>query len=365
MQRIIVGVLVVLMLTSAPLFGCQDQHAEARSALQDLLDQQVEEQDILGMIMAVRLADGTVIYVTSGSTDPSGKVPWTVDTVSALASVTKTFTGVVVMQLVEEGKLSLDDTIDTWFPEQPNGDRITIRMVLSHTSGIPNYNTALGNDVEKWTREWTPEDLIAEANKLGPVSEPGSSEAHYSNTNYFVLGLIIEKITGHSWAQEVESRIITPLGLRNTSFMDKEGVWGGILVPGYSKTASGYVSTLELPYIPDASTRWAAGSIVCSASDLMTFAGALFDGELVSNATLATMAQPLGRDLERGALWGLGGGTLEQFERAGFGMVGDTIDYHASFFGYLDSKLTVVALTNDVEGDVISACIAALEYISQ
>ena len=365
MQRIIVGVLVVLMLTSALMFGCKDQHAETRSALQNLLDQQVEEQDILGMIMAVRLADGTVIYGTSGHTDPSGKVPWTADTVSAIGSITKTFTAVVVMQLVEEGRLSLDDTMDTWFPEQPNGDRITIRMLLSHTSGIANYSTALGTDIEKWTREWAPEDLIAEANKLSPVSEPGSSEAHYSNTNYYVLGLIIEKITGHSWAQEVESRIIKPLDLKNTTFITKEGIWGSILVLGYSKTPDGYMSTLEFPWYPDASTAWAAGELVSTASDLMTFASALFDGKLVSKATLATMAQPLGKDVETGILWGLGGGSVEQFTRAGFGMGGDIPGYHAFFVGYLDSKLTVVALINIEEGDVIVPSLAALEYISQ
>jgi len=365
MQRIIVGVLVVLILTSALLFGCKDEHADTKAALQDLIDQQVKEQDIPGMVMAVRLADGTVIGKTSGYTDPSGKEPWSVNTVSAIGSVTKTFTAVVVMQLVEEGKISLDDTMDTWFPEQPNGDRITIRMLLSHTSGIANYSTALGTDIEKWTRKWAPEDLIAEANKIGPVSEPGSSEAHYSNTNYFVLGLIIEKITGHSWAQEVESRIIKPLGLKNTTFIDKEGIWGGVLVPGYTKTPDGYMSTLEFPWYPDVSTAWAAGELVATASDLMTFASALFDGKLVSRETLAVMAQPLGTDADDGRAWGLGGAAAEFDGRPGFGMGGDIPGYHAFFVGLLNSKLVVTALVNIEESDVISPSLAALEYISQ
>jgi len=228
MKRIIVGLLVVVIFTSGLLFGCKDEHAETRAALQGLIDQQVKEQDILGMAMAVRLADGTVIGVASGYSDPSGEKAWSVDTVSAIGSVTKTFTGVVVMQLVEEGKLSLDDTIDTWFPEQPNGDRITIRMLLSHTSGIANY-ISIENVMEgKWASEWAPMDLVAEANKLNPVGEPGSSEAHYSNTNYILLGLIIEEISGNSWAQEVESRIIKPLDLNDTTFLSKEGVWGGL-----------------------------------------------------------------------------------------------------------------------------------------
>jgi hypothetical protein len=99
-----------------------DEHTQAKAALQNLLDQQVKKQNILGMVMAVRLADGTVIWDTSGYTSPSGKERWTANTPSLIASVTKTFTAVVVMQLIEEGKLSLDDPVDTWFHDQPNGN---------------------------------------------------------------------------------------------------------------------------------------------------------------------------------------------------------------------------------------------------
>lgn len=367
MKRMIMAILLAVLLISGPLASWgvvaanEDDHAEKRAALQNLLDQQVKEQDILGMIMAVRLADGTVIWETSGYTGPSGEESWNTNTLSAIGSVTKTFTAVVVMQLVEEGKISLDDTVDTWFPEQPNGDKITIRMLLSHTSGLENYSTVLGDDIEKWTREWTPEELIAEANKAGPVSEPGSSRAYYSNTNYFILGLIIEKITGRSWEQEVESRIIKPLDLKDTTFIDKEGILGDALVPGYIKTPDGFLSTLEFPWYPHESTAWAAGGLVSTISDLMTFVSALFDGKLVSRETLAVMAQPLGTDDERA--WALGGAVAEIDGSQGFGMGGDVPGYHAFFIGMLDSKLIVTALINTEEGDVIAPSLAALEYM--
>ena len=96
------------------------QQAVAGAAMQGLLDDQVRKQGITGMIMAARLPDGKVVSRSSGYTDPVKKTPWTMDTVSALGSVTKSFTAVVIMQLVQEGKLSLDDTIDKWFPKQPN-----------------------------------------------------------------------------------------------------------------------------------------------------------------------------------------------------------------------------------------------------
>ena len=340
----------------------RDEHAQEKAALQNLLDQQVEKQDIPGMVMAERLADSTVIWAASGYITPSGRERWNANTVSLIASITKTFTAVVVMQLVEEGKLSLDDTVDTWFPEQPNGDSITVRMLLSHTSGLADY--PFGADFEKWAREWTPEDLIAEANKAGPVGKPGSRIAHYSSPNYIMLGLIIEKITGNSWAHEVESRIIQPLGLKDTTFM-KEDIWtSGDVVPGYVKTPDGYVIALELfPQPPHISTAWAAGGVLSTVSDLMTFASALFDGKLVSKETLAIMTQPVGTDGRR--TWALGGGVMEVNGHNVFAMGGYTTGYHAFFVGIPDSKLVVTALVNTDEGDVISPSLTALHYISQ
>ncbi|GAH64071.1 unnamed protein product, partial [marine sediment metagenome] len=127
----------------------------------------------------------------------------------------------------------------------------------------------------------------------------------------------------------------------------------------------GYISTLEIPGYPHASTVWSAGEVVSTVSDLMTFASALFDGKLVSKETLAVMAQPLGTDVDSGRTWGLGGATLEMGSFRGFGMGGDIPGYHGFFVGVLDTKLVVTALVNTQEGDVIMPSISALEYISQ
>lgn len=338
------------------------QQAEAGAALQGLLEEQVQKQGILGMVLAVRLADGTVVGKGSGYLDPDGKNVWSMDTQTALGSITKTFTAVVIMQLVEEGKLSLDDTINTWFPDQPNGDKITIHMLLSHTSGLANYISAENVFNSKWTHEWDPVDLVTEANKGGPVDEPGTKVAHYSNTNYALLGLIIEKVTGNSWFQELRSRIIEPLNLEHTTFLGEEGVWGGSMVAGYAKREDGYISTLELPNYPHPSTTWAAGAVVSTLSDLMTFANALFDGKLVSKETLAIMATPVAPDDKDPMVWGLGGATLENLP-GGFGMGGDIPGYHAFFLGIQNTKMVVAALVNTEEGDVITPSLMALEYL--
>ena len=371
MKKLLSALLVTALVASAMLVGCKGstagkgEHALEKAALQNLLDQEVKKQGILGMVMTVRLADGAVIWGTSGYTSPSGNERWSANTPSHIGSVTKTFTAVVIMQLVEEGKLSLDDTVDTWFPEQPNGDKITVRMLLSHTSGLAGFSSTWGIDLDKWSRDWTPEELIAEANKVGTLGKPGSSIAHYSNTNYIMLGRIIEKVTGNSWEHEVESRIIQPLDLKNTTCLN-EGNLKEKMVPGYLKTSEGYQSLLDHPWYSrvSASVAWAAGGIASSASDLMTFASALFDGRLVSKETLGIMAQPVGTGGD-GRAWGLGGGEMQVEGHRAFAMGGDTPGYHAFFIGTLDGKFVVTALVNS-EGNVIAPSLVALQqFVSE
>jgi D-alanyl-D-alanine carboxypeptidase len=337
------------------------QQAVAGAAMQGLLGGQVKEQGITGMIMAARLPDGSVVSRSSGYVDPVKKTPWTMDTVSALGSVTKSFTGVVVMQLVQEGKLSLDDTIDKWFPNQPNGDKITVRMLLSHTSGLGGFIPAGNERDPKWSQEWSPADLVAAANRLGPVDTPGGS-AHYSNTNYVLLGMIVEKITGNSLHDEYRSRIFEPLHLEHTAFLGDKGLWGGILAPGYVKTGDGLTSNLELPSLPSASLAWAVGDVVSSPADLLTFASALFDGKLVSQETLTEMATPVAKDAADGRPWGLGGGTMEGVP-GGFGMGGEAVGYKAFYLGVQGTKIVVLALANTWEADVITPSLMAFDYL--
>jgi len=335
---------------------------EAAVALQGLVDQQVAEQGILGMAMAARLADGTLISKASGTTDPEGLVAWNIDTVTAAGSITKTFTAVLIMQLVEEGKLSLDQTIEGWFPAQQRGDEITIRMLLSHTSGIANYISGENVMNGKWNREWTPDELISEAQSLGFVGEPGSEDAHYSNTGYIMLGLIIEGVTGNSWEDEIATRIVAPLGMHSTTFLGLEGVLD-TMIGGYAITEEGFANALLEPWYPHASTTWSAGEIVTTVLDLVTFASALFDGDLVSTESLAEMATPMGFEAASGRAWGFGGAVIAEEGLVAFGMGGDIPGFHAFFIGVLDTDLVVVAACNTEEGDVITPSFGALEYI--
>ena len=272
------------------------------------------------MAMAVRLADSTVIIKTSGYIDPAGERPWSEDTVSPLGSVTKTYTAVVIMQLVEEGRLSLDETIDAWFPDQPNGERITVRMLLTHTSGLSNFIPPENERDPTWAQEWTPLELVDKANRRGPVAEPGGDIAHYTNTSYFLLGLIVEAITGNSWEEEVRSRIFDR-SLHSAAFAVFDGVWDELVIPGYAKLPDGYLSNVDVPdYHP--STAWAAGGVV---SDLRP------DGlcrravrQRVGSPETLAQVTPVAKDAEAGCSGALAGddGSAARLVRHGRGRAG-------------------------------------------
>nr|WP_176573580.1 serine hydrolase domain-containing protein [Nonomuraea pusilla] len=204
-----------------------------------------------------------------------------------IGSVTKTFVATVVLQLVDEGKVRLDDPIDQHLPGLvPDGERITVRGLLNHTSHLYDYMSEPGYSTNRWRgdarfRSYQPRELlkVAFAKKL-----PDDGKWHYSNTNYVVLGLLVEKLTGHPYGEEVTRRILRPLGLRHT------------MVPGDraglpSPHAKGYE---PLPDLVDAtrmnpSLDWAAGEMISTAADLERFMSALLGGRLTSEASLRAM----------------------------------------------------------------------------
>ncbi|MFI6925327.1 serine hydrolase domain-containing protein [Nonomuraea spiralis] len=217
-----------------------------------------------------------------------------------IGSVTKTFVATVVLQLVDEGKLKLDDPIDRHLPGLvPDGGQVTVRRLLNHTSHLYDYMSEPGYSTNRWRgearfRSYQPRELlkVAFAKKL-----PDDGAWHYSNTNYVVLGLLVEKLTGHTYGAEVRSRILRPLGLRHT------------VVPGDraglpSPHTKGYEA---MPELVDAtrmnpSLDWAAGEMISTAGDLERFMSALLGGRLTSAESLKAMRTTV----ETGAGFGYG-----------------------------------------------------------
>ncbi|MGZ0151648.1 serine hydrolase domain-containing protein [Kribbella sp. WER1] len=229
---------------------------------------------------ALLVVDGT--RAAAGAAVPSGYF--------RIGSVTKTFVATVVLQLVDEGRVQLDKPIDRYLPGLvPDGGRITVRQLLNHTSGIYDYAHDAGYSTNRRRgadrfRHYEPEQLLAVAFQHPPYFAPGAGW-HYSNTNYVIAGLLIEKLTGHPYGAEIRSRLLEPLHLTRTSV---PGDRPGLPQPhaqGYAEADGRLVdATLMNP-----SLDGAAGEMISTTYDLNRFFDALLGGRLLSPAALGQM----------------------------------------------------------------------------
>ncbi|MFC9583066.1 serine hydrolase domain-containing protein [Streptomyces yangpuensis] len=256
-------------------------------------------------LASVRGRDGRTRTYTAGVGDlaTGAKVPR--DGQVRIGSNTKTFTAVVVLQLVGEGRIGLDDPVDTYLPglvrgEDIDGRRITVRQLLQHTSGLPNYTKY---DLEP--RQYRPRDLLDIALRHKADFAPGA-KWEYSNTNYVLAGLIVEKVTGHALAEEMDRRIIERLGLRHTYFPAPGDATVRESHPrGYHRGAAG--EPLRDVTETDPSWSWAAGQLISTNSDLNRFYSGLLRGLLLPEAQLAAMRTTVPAPyFGRGAAYGLG-----------------------------------------------------------
>lgn len=233
-------------------------------------------------------------YAAGGLANTSSGAPARNDDAFRIGSATKTFVATVLLQLVSEHRLSLDDTVDHWLPgvvagNGNDGTKITVRELLQHTSGIYDYTAdfpelASAADFQKLRlTTFTPTQLVGIAMRHQPDFAPGTSW-EYSNTNYILAGMIIHKVTGRSWQDEVDRRIIGPLGLRHTVAPTTGPTIEGPHLDGYAGSAPAFDSTLWNPSAADA-----AGAIVSTTQDLTTFYSALIRGLLLPPAQLAQM----------------------------------------------------------------------------
>ncbi|MER6362559.1 serine hydrolase domain-containing protein [Kitasatospora sp. NPDC001527] len=229
-----------------------------------------------------------------------------------IGSVTKTFVSTVVLQLVDEGKLRLDDPVERYLPGVvPNGGTITLRQLLNHTSGLYDYledprflyqdEASLRSYLadRRWTT-WSPAQLIEVGVHGTPYFPPGQGW-HYSNTNYVLIGEVVRKVTGHNWRSEVDQRIVKPLHLDNTVFAGARPGIPGPHAHGYAKLPEGLADlTLINPSFGDA-----AGDGISTTADLNRFHAALFGGRLLSAARFAEMTTAVPAPMI-GAHYGLG-----------------------------------------------------------
>jgi D-alanyl-D-alanine carboxypeptidase len=214
-----------------------------------------------------------------------------------VGSVTKPFVATVVLQLVGEGRLSLQDTVERWLPGiLPYGDQVTIRQLLNHTSGVPDYT--LEPIVRLYTfkharfRHWTPRQLVALVADQPPDFPPGTTWS-YSNTGYILAGMIVEAATGHKLGQKLSRRIFRPLGLRDTFFPINRPTIPRPYARGYSLPLGQEQGPLLDFTVFNPSVAWAAGALVSNLGALEHFFRALLGGRLLPPRLLAVMTTPV------------------------------------------------------------------------
>ncbi len=217
--------------------------------------------------------NGKVIYKKGlGMANMEWNIPNAPDTRFRLGSITKQFTAALVLQLVEQGKIKLDGKITDYLPDYRKdvGEKVTIHQLLNHTSGIPSY-TGLAKFIEEASRNsYSVDDFVKKYASNDLEFEPGSKFA-YNNSGYFLLGAIIEKVTGKTYEQVLKERILDPLGMKNTGY-DLSGPVIAKRAAGYVKTPVGYRNA---PYL-DMSIPYAAGSLYSTVEDLLSLgSGAL------------------------------------------------------------------------------------------
>ncbi len=316
------------------------------AALQRVLDASRQRIPTPGISVAVRLADGRTWLGVSGRRRLSPIRYVDKDTVFSIASITKTFVTAVVMQLVAEGKLGLDDPLSRYLPDYPRARRITIRQLLSHTSGIANYFEAAAYSRKVFPhpgRQWTVGKILDLVGK--PYCAPGRC-FHYSNTNFVLLGRVIERITGRPLARVIRDRLSEPLGLGRTIFQPddptpRNSAHGHLWAGGTSfidQTRPGRV----LPTRSAATVAWAAGAMASNAEDLARWALALYGTDRVVRPEL--LAEML--DFSGGNEYGLGTRTRIFNGRRAIGHGGSLRGYEDGLWYFPREGAVIVLLSN-------------------
>ena len=300
------------------------------------------EADFSGVVLVAE--KGELLFVQAF--DPPGinqKTPIAIESRFAIASMTKSFTAVMALQLVEEGRLSLDDPIKTYLPDYSAdyADQVTIRQLLQNRSGIPHYVSIPGWFDNEFKRTLTKDSLLDTVSRLPLEFEPGSDYL-YSNVNYYLLGLIIEKVTGEPYETALSDRIIQPLGLSGTGQIYEVAPIPG-LVDNYLRNGDG---TYEAIPVANPKLFRATASQYSTASDLYHWSVALMGDDLLSAESKAIMWAP-----DTPMAWTVGNWPAEEGVGASFQTYnGELIGYTSMLTQFPDKEGTIIVLNNNNAG---------------
>lgn len=350
-------ILLLLLLVASLMFcSCEDKEKEQEltrsQRLQQVLDTYLETFNAKGVSAAVVFQNQDVWSGTSGVS--FGTTALSEDMIFCAGSLTKSYIAALCLQLAYEGVFCLDDSLHEWLPDYPNVDSlITIRQLLNNTSGIYNIsdNTDLWDAVfNEPAKLWTPEEVITSF-LPEPYATPGAGW-YYSNTNYILLGMIINEATGSSVSSELRNRFFEPLGLDHTFFAIEEMLPSNVAHGWFDLSGNGSYDDVSLiSRNAIYSVLWTSAAIFSTAEDVAKWLSALLEGNVLNQSSLDQMLTPCcvmpGTD-DVGC--GMGLFLLGPDNSAGTkmtGYTGRTFGYLASMFYLPDYGITVAVLINE------------------
>jgi len=282
---IIWGMLVLLFALGVSGWALEKEFdRETQEKMEKALDKAMEESRSPAAIVGVWAPGEGTWVVAKGKADiETGQLAQIKDK-TRIGSITKTFVATAVLQLVDEGKIGLDDAVNKYLSFMPTGSKVTVRQLLNHSSGIfdaenddPIFAKAV---LENPSKKLSPQEIVEVSLAHKPYNQPGKG-AHYSNTNYKLLGMIVEEVTGKDLGVVIEEKIIDRLGLSNTVFATQPEMRGDHL-HGYAVLESGPMDVTTEPFIW---ILWASGNMVSNLQDQKKWARALGRGVLLSEKT--------------------------------------------------------------------------------
>jgi CubicO group peptidase (beta-lactamase class C family) len=333
---------VVFVLTFSACHSAFAQQTFDVRKLNDLFDVLESNNKMMGVVTITK--DGQTVYNRAlGYSMISGaaKIRNDYETKFPVASLTKTFTAVMIFQLIDEKKLTLETKLSKFFPQIANSDRITIDQMLLHRSGIHNFS--LDADYQEWKiKPHTKKEMLARFAAYKPEFEPNEKEV-YSNTAYVLLGYIIEDLTGSTYVEQLNKRIIKKIGLKNTFVGGNASSSKNEALP-YTFADSKWNQVLKRTA---PSNSGGAGAIISTTSDINRFLAALFDNKLISAESLQTMTAPpivTGNDTAKG----IARMAFNNKTKIGFTYDG-SVDTFGSVYFYVPSDKLGVAITTNGE----------------
>ena len=283
------------------------ERAALKARIDSLAESFLSTTHTPGLSIAVLRGSDTLVMKGYGFADVQTHRPATASTVYRIGSITKQFTSSAIMQLVERGKLSLDDDISKYLPDVPeHGQKITVRELLNHTSGIHSY-TSKKEWAARWSEDLTPRQVVAFVDADSLDFAPGTRFL-YNNTGYMLLGMIIEKVSGESYASYLQHSLFTPLGLTSTSYCQNHPT-DAAFAAGYSADSSGVKPATYLSM----THPFSAGALCSNVRDVAKWQRALAGGRVVNanSYRLMSMSDTTANGQPTHYGFGLANGTIE------------------------------------------------------